>query len=178
MSSVPTLAERAGVALFSSLIMAISAGFSAYLIARFAFEQFNANVNLAPFIGRYVLTGFIAEFPLWFVGAYRLQSRNLAVRIGFGMLLGFLNALLCHGLALFATDLYNLITLPGISFSWERIGHSFLGSVQFGLIWVSLVGKITLTAGVLFGALTGLLLPSFASYLQRGRATPGAAQHA
>lgn len=170
MSSVPTLAERAGIALFSSLIMAVSAGFSAYLISRFAFEHFGMGGKLGSFIGRYVLTGFIAEFPLWFVGAYRLQSRSLALRMGFGMALGFLNALLCHGLVLFATDLYNLAVLPGISFSWERIGHSFLGSVQFGLIWVTLVGKITLTAGVLFGALTGLLLPSFASYLQRGRA--------
>ena len=107
----------------------------------------------------------------WAVALQSLAAITLlALRMGFGMALGFLNALLCHGLVLFATDLYNLAVLPGISFSWERIGHSFLGSVQFGLIWVTLVGKITLTAGVLFGALTGLLLPSFAGYLQRGRA--------
>lgn len=169
MSELIPVKERIAVALFSCSIMAISAGFSAYLISRFAFTHFGMGGKLGSFIARYVMTGFIAEFPLWFVGAYRLQSSKLVVRIGFGVVLGFLNALLCHGLVLFATDLYGLITLPEASFSWEWIGHSFLGSVQFGLIWVSLVGKITLTAGVLFGALTGLLLPSFAGYLRRGR---------
>lgn len=166
-SPSPTLPQRLALALFSSCIMAISAGFSAWLIAEFALKHFGMGLHPLPFITRYVITGFIAEFPLWFVGAGRLRTLRLPLRLGFSVLLGLLNALLSHGLVLFTTDLYNALVLQTVPLVSLSLWHSLAGSMQFGMIWLLLVGQITLPSGALFGALAGLLLPACGNYLER-----------
>ena len=156
-SPSPTLPQRLALALFSSCIMAISAGFSAWLIAEFALKHFGMGLHPLPFITRYVITGFIAEFPLWFVGdamppfweaeAFaRFVERNSTLYLTRTMM-----DLIIFGLLLvFFGGFRHLIVLARASEEW-------LATTFFGVAIVAALATRALVASTISGAASSVV---------------------